>query len=343
MGKFVRTLLGFLLLGCYPMEAAEFWNPMFNAEITTGYRQDNFSWNMSGLHDTPDQLWTMYWKGLQIYEVATKLSYTSCNNYYIRGNGNWGGIYCGSVTARGLGQDVTGTSITSSSTTSSDSRSHHDNFSRIHGDGDNGSVWDGGGAVGYQWMSNGRRFVITPVIGYAFHALNLEMHNARQVVNTIDFPLLLGRIPDLNVRYRPRIQGPFVGFDFITIVEMPCVLLFGTFEFEWDRYRAQGKWNFQDQFIQSWRDSTRGKGMYVNLGFNYRMGCNWYLGIIGTYRNWHGREGRHVPISLTNTLAEPDQIFGTMPAFPPREHLHCKRIQWSSWSVVATLDFRFWD
>lgn len=344
MGKIVRTIFAFLLLGFHQAEGAEFWNPMFNAELTMGYRTDNFSWSMSGLHDTPDQLWTMYWKGLQIYEITTQLSYTSCNNYYIRGNGGYGKIYCGHVTARGMLQDRRGTSVTSSSSSSSsDSRSDHNVFSRIHGDADHGHVWDGKGAVGYQWMSNYRRVVVTPVIGYAYHALSLELHNARQVVNTIDFPILLGKIPNLHSTYKPKIQGPFVGFDFIAIVEMPCVLLFGTFEFEWDEYKARGHWNLNDQFVHSWRDRTRGKGIYVNLGFNYRMGCNWYLGVIGTYRNWHGREGRHVSTSLKNTLEEPDQIFGTMPGFPPRENINVKRIQWSSWSVAATLDFRFWD
>lgn len=342
MRKFWIGLVG-SFLGFLPLQAAEFWNPMFHADLTAGYRQDNFSWNMSGLHDTPDQLWTMYWKGLQIYETTTQLSYTSCNNYSIRGYGAYGVIQGGSVTARGLGQDIYSTSFTSSSTSSSPSRSHHNCFSRIHGDCDSGSVWDGKGAVGYQWMSNGRRFVITPLIGYAYSSLNLQMDDARQTVNTIDFPVLLGKIPDLRVTYSPRIQGPFVGFDMITIVEMPCVLLFGTFEFHWDQYRSNGKWNLQDQFVHSWHDRTTGHGLYVNLGFNYRMGCNWYLGIIGSYRNWHGREGRHVSKSLTNTLPEPDQIFGTMPGLPPREHTNCKRIQWNSWSVAATLDFRFWD
>lgn len=337
----IGTVLGFL--ANLPLEAGEFWNPMFNAEVTAGYRQDNFSWAMSGLHNFPNELWRMNWKGIQIFEVTSQLSYTSCNNYYIRANGGWGTIGGASVTARGRGTNIRDTSFTSSSDSSDSSSSHHNPFSRIHGNSKDGSVWDGSACVGYQWMSNYRRFIFTPVIGYSYHALNYQMSDARQVFNSVDFPVLLGPIHGLHVNYHPRIQGPFVGFDINTILEMPCVLLFGTVEFHWDKYRANGRWNLHDNFVNSWHDSTSGKGLWVNLGFNYRFGCNWYLGVIGSYRNWHGRKGRHVTRSLKNNLEDPDQVFGTMPAFPPGEHTHLKRIQWNSWSVAATLDFRFWE
>ena len=354
-----------LALGFASYAGAEFAQPAFNGEITGGYRKDNFSWSMSGTHNSPEELWEMDWNDLEILESTARFSYTSCNNYTTRINGGYGIIRSGQCKARAnakhkhfhrVGEDSSSSSSSSSrnrggaiddpafntlDNTGRPLRDHHGLYSRINGDAKNGHVIDVQGGFGYQVTSNGRRFVATPMVGYAFRELRLDLRKAKQLVNRIDVPIVLGDIPDLNFRYKPRVQGFWVGLDFEVMVEVPCVILFGSVEYHWDQYRATGNWRLGDQFSTSFKDKTSGTGMIAYLGANYRLGSGWYIGVIGYYRNWHGERGKHSTKSTTNTLANPNQVFGTIPVTGSGTHLN--RIKWNSWSAAITLTYRIWD
>lgn len=345
------TFLGFGALG------AEFSQPMFNADVAVGYRHDNFAWNMSGLCDNPRDHWKMNWKGLEMVETTAQLSYVSCNNYYTRINGGWADILSGQASAAGRRRDHSSSDSSSSSNGGGGSSSSSsawscgsssncncpDIYSRIKGNGNRGNAVQFQGAVGYQFTSNWRRVVVTPVIGYGFNNLHLEMHDATQVVNRRDDPRLLGPIPGLKVNYRPRIRGPFVGFDFLALVEVPCVILFGTAEYHWDQFYARGTWNLQDEFVLKYKQRASGHGIYVNLGFNYRFCPGWYIGAVGAYRNWVGHRGKHSTQSIFNNLESPHMAFGTMPVVPIHRSTKMHNISWNSWSASLSLAFRWYD
>ncbi len=272
---------------------AEFNRPLYDAEIGFGYRHDNFEWSRrhhddsfssssgsmgggssSSSSSSHHNRYKETFKELDILEVSGRISYVTCINYYLRANGNFGEIYKGNARS------------------SRYTRCEHE-ISRIKGKANNGQVWDATAAFGYQFTSNWRRAVIIPVVGWSFHEQNLKFHKARQEVNRIDVPPILGNIPNLHARHKPRWYGPLIGVDFLVSVDEPCVLLFGSAEWHWVQYRAKGNWNFDDLFINRYSQKGHGYGLVANLGFNYRWCRHWYIGILGTYRNFHGaRDGK---------------------------------------------------
>lgn len=345
MGKYwTLVIIGMINIG---LLNAEFNRPVTSLDLWTGYRRDNFHWGIN--HDieldgktsscsssesssSSDScfedctLYRAYWKNLQIYELGARGSYTGCNNYYIRVNGNYGWIY-------------DGRNRLSANTSSS---RPGDETSRIKGDCNRGHVADIQGGVGYSFTSNWRRCIVTPIVGWSYNEMSLFLQNPKQTINYSDAPPLLGNIPNLSYRYKPRWYGFWAGADVLVSVETPCVLLFGSFEYHWAQYHAKGRWNFMDRFVDTYSHRSNGKGFVGYLGFNYRLCRSWYVGIQGAYRNLQFQKGKHKTLRLVNDLANPDMAFGTMPEIPLGTHTHIRRIRWSSWSVSLTLTYRWW-
>lgn len=326
---------------------AEFNRPITSLEVAGGYRHDNFHWSInhdidldgksSSCSSSSDSssssssdcinlpLYRVYWEDLQIYEFSARASYTGCNNYYIRINGDYGRIFDGK----------------NRNSANTDFLDPGQETSRIRG-GAKGHVADLEGGVGYSFTSNWRRCIITPIVGWSYHEQHFGLKNPKQVINYVDVPPLLGDIPGLSFKYKPRWYGFWAGADFLVSVETPCVLLFGSGEYHWTQYHASGDWNFNDNFIQRYSHRSDGRGFTGHIGFNYRIARCWYLGVVGYYRNWQASKGKHRTKFLLNDLDNPDQAFGTMPEIPVGQHGHIRRVRWNSWSASVTLAYRYW-
>lgn len=328
------------LLAVLPVQA-EFNHPIWCSQITGGYRQDHFTWGFrdpnssssssssrSSSSDDEDFLFHQKIESIRIWEVTGWASYATCNNYYWRVNGGYGHIYEGHSTCE----------------SHTDMIHRHNKTSIISSDCKNGYVYDVEAAVGYQVTSNGRRFVGTPVLGYAWHDQVFKFSDAHQKVDRIDAIPFKGRIPHFNYNYRPRWYGPFVGFDFMVSVEVPCLILYGNAEWHWSgKYRASGKWRFDDLFVNNWRDKAISHGVIGNLGLSYYLGDGWYIGVVGYYRHLQAHKGRHKQGAVTNNLPLIAQGFGSMPTLGSDDDTKMNHVSWVSWSAAVTIDFRCFD
>ena len=350
--------VGILALGSL---RAEFNHPIFCGEIASGYRQDSLTWgfhrqegssssstkskinttgtNLSSIFNgsvsssNDDLLFHQDWKTIRIAETTCNFSYTTCNNYYARINGGYGHIMHGEVNSKAFTNLLDPQELTA----------------KIHADGRYGEVMDYEGCVGYQFTSNGRRVVATPVIGYSWHSQCLKMKHATQEYNALDIPARVGKIDRLNFSYKPHWYGMFAGLDFMVMVENPCFVVYGFCEWHWsDKYRAKGKWHlrdhvFHDAFDAHFEDHAIGHGLYGSLGINYRIGCGWYLGIVGYYRHFQAHHGRHDMKKLFSDIPTSRQNFGTIPVLGSDTQTHLQRVNWVSWSAAISVDYRYYD
>lgn len=353
------------LIGAASLQA-EFTQPICNYEIAGGYRHDNFEWNFAGGGNSPDVLWKMKWSDVQLYEVYANVNYATCSNYYIRFSGDAGRIWGGHN--RDSGYAASGERL---------------EFSRIKAKA-KGYVYDATACVGYQWTSNWRRFVGTPVLGYSWRYQYWKSYDANQLKNNPGRllqticpddddkvcnkckrrhkhpercsvrmedslppvgPHRVGDIPGLNVNYDPRWFGPFVGFDWIVSVEVPCLLAFGSVEWHFsEQYRANGRWNHHDRYIQNWSDTSSGHGLLLTLGLDQKICNGWFLGIRAEYRNFQAGKGRHRVDKVIDTREPlPDQKrLDKLFAWMPEVNSKFNRAKWNSYSIEFTIDWRYW-
>ena len=245
----------------------EFNQPISNFEVSGGYRLANFEWGIAGVrhihhdhhdhhehheHDVFGDLWRQKFNNLKMYQVAVNANYTTCNNYYIRINGDIARIYQGSCRNTGYGQrgDISGFF---------NEGSDDETFpiSKISGEADRGYVYDLEACVGYQFTSNGRRFVGTPVVGWSLNYQHLKMNDGHQTLERVT-PLFGHKSV-----YKPRWWGPFVGFDWMVSVEVPCFILFGNLEYHFSKqFRSKGTWNLDPLYALDFRQRSERRWVY---------------------------------------------------------------------------------
>lgn len=337
----MRTFINRIFLGILTSTSlsigAEIYRPISCAELAVGYRHDNFSWTMNDIDSVEGNDWKMRLDEVQMVEVTGRYSYTSCQNYAFRINGGYAQIFKGNMRATGFEENFFNLN---------DHDDEHDDeleYSRITADCNKGEVSDWEAGIGYSFTDNDSRWVFTPLFGWSLHYQNFKLKNPKQIINTVDDPTLLGDIPNFSGYYRPRWYGPWMGMDMIVEVDIPCVVLFGSIEWHWVQFHAKGKWDYNDQYVNKYVQSGHGNGIVATLGLNYKIAPQWYFGVVGGYKNFRGdHKGRQRSNYFVNNLPNPDQVFGTMPAVPSPENTDTKPIKWNSWSIAASLDFRFW-
>lgn len=335
---------------------AEYRPPIFDFEIGVGYRHDNYKMQMQGYKRNPTtdfampskERWRWIWNEIEIVESSATLRYTTCLNYYIRLNADWGRIHNGEGHVDGFAQ-LPGTvekrqidsSDSSNSSSGFETRKHFQHFSRIENKSNRGSVMDFSGCVGYQFRSNGRRCIITPVAGFSYHHQRLEFHHGKQKIDTFDLFPVLGPIPDLHVQYKPRWYGPFIGCDVEVQVDIPCVILFGNLEYHWTQFRTTASWNFADAYINNFNQSSHGNGLIVSGGISHKLECNVWISAFGTYRHFQAEGGQYKTTHHTNRLLFPRQTFGTFPVFDKKKDNDLNAFYWNSWVAGVAFDYRF--
>ncbi len=337
---------GLLSWGLLSMSSlqAEYRPPIFDFEIGVGYRHDNYKMDMAGFVlpssnflGSSQEIWRWKWNEVEIVESSATLRYTSCLNYYVRMYADWGRIHNGEGHLDGFANEPGTGSISGSSI--SDEKYLH--FSRIKNKTNRGSVMDFSGAVGYQFRSNGRRCILTPLLGFSYHHQKLEFHHGKQVIDLFDpFPVL-GDIPDLHVMYKPRWYGPFIGIDWEVQVDVPCVLIYGSAEYHWTQYRTTASWNFSDTFINNFNQNSNGHGLIINGGISQKLQCDIWITAFATYRNFQAKRGKHKTVSSKNKLLFPTQTFGTFPVFNPDRSNKMIKFKWNSWVAGLAFDYRF--
>lgn len=283
------------------------WPSPINVEVGVGYRNDKFSWSIAGPDNTPDILSLLKWEDLRMVEIEGSASYVSCTNYALRISGDYAKIYHGQNTDADFLSD-----------------GKRDLFSYSKNNAGKGHVYDLIAGGGYRVMSNCGRFIATPLAGYSWHGQNLHIYDGHQLIDLVSNDV--GRIRGLNSHYNARWYGPWVGLDFNTRVEC-CAYLFGSFEWHFARYCAEGKWNLRRD-LGPFRHKANGFGYIAVLGANWEILHNFSIGLMGTYRNFRTHHGHE-----SVTIHDGAESF--------RVRLHFNKAKWQSASAVGTIAWRF--
>lgn len=307
------------LLATFNLQA-EFTQPIYNFEVSGGYQLGDYKWAIAGIDDNPYEAWRQKFNNVKMYRLSANMNYTTCNNYYIRVNGNYGKILQGSGRVTGYAEN------------DSDDSDSLTQISKIRGEADKGFVYDLEACVGYQFTSNGRRFLGTPVIGWGLSYQHFKMDRGHQELEDAS--------PSRGHRsvYKPRWWGPFVGFDWILSVDVPCFLIFGKADYFFcNQYRDRGSWNLGHLYSVDFRDRSKGTGMVFNLGCNYKICNGLFVGLLGEYRKFHAGSGKHMTGDSYNYLSSDDAA-----AEMPIGDTKLRYSQWKAYSIELTLDFRYW-
>jgi hypothetical protein len=375
MRKFILTLMA-SLLSCSAAQA--FWPEATDSslEIGVGYRQDTVKWSTnahlggSGYSDysgfsefsSPLRLRSdLKWRNLQIWQIEAVGRYVTCDNIYLRANGDYGWITNG----KNRDSDFFGFGSGSDS-----------EFSRSSSHA-KGHVYDAKLAVGYQWKMCDDSFSIAPLIGYSWHGQHIKDRH----LNFSNFygdndgfgPVLVddccndsyssysnyfsddyyfsgsdyyfesygnsysnnsyGSFGGTNSTYHTRWNGPFIGFDFDYHFWCDWTL-FGGYEFHWARYHAKAKWHFRCDLLDGFHH--RAKNAYGNvfdIGLRWDFCDCWTVALKGEFQWWWANHGRDRALIAETSCGNVDaKCFLSIPL---------RNIKWHSESVSIDLGMVF--
>jgi hypothetical protein len=212
---------------------------------------------------------------------------------------------------------------------------HHVEESEQTASASHGNVADLSAAIGYKFISDSRRTWVSGLLGWSGHAQDLHLSGAEQKEDSLSV-IGVGPLHDLSGSLNARWQGPWVGFDFLTLVDYN-VTVYGSGEWHWASYQANGDWKYGQAYCASIRQRARGYGVKGTLGVDWNFCADWTLGIIGDFQRWSTRSGSNRNKVRYNTLPS-DRIAYV---FPIMEKSALHRVIWISFSVSAQIAYRF--
>lgn len=354
MRKFVLTVMA-SLFSC--SAAYAFWPEAADAslEIGAGYRQDRLEWKTRNRCHSSDRCSEssgisyhscfssdetlnngddvqgrplsgrskVKWRNLNIWEIEGRGKYVTCDNIYLRANGDYGWITSGKnhdSDHREFGRrgERDGADEGFDYNSGSDFE-----FARSHSRA-RGHVYDARLAVGYEFRLCDCSLALVPLVGYSWHGQHIRDRHLKQRCfdenfdQDQDFVFADGRSGGGssdesgssctnnyesffgsssgsgrdNSRYHTRWDGPFIGFDFDYRFWCDWTL-FGTYEFHWAEYHARGHWFFRNDLPDGFRH--RAKNAYGNIfDIGIRMDfCDcWTVAVKGEFQWWYADHGR---------------------------------------------------
>lgn len=336
MRNFFVTLMA-SLLSC--SAAFAFWPEATDSslEIGVGYRQDRLEWKTSSQLNSSYYNYSDYdgsdtflgppiglssklkWRDLQIWQIEATGKYVTCDNLYLRANGDYGWITSG--------KNRDSDSITFGRDNGSDYYGSGNEFEFAHSKSKaKGHVYDARIAVGYQFKWCDDSFSIAPLVGYSWHGQHIQDNHLRQNFYVGDEAVALDDTALAGARYRysddyyfesycsdysyssyssggrnstyhTRWNGPFLGFDFDYRFGFGCGCeldwqIFGTYEFHWAEYHANAKWHLRSDFRDGFHHHAKNAyGNIFDIGVKWDFCECWTLAVKGEFQWWWADRG----------------------------------------------------
>ncbi len=287
--------------------------------LWTGYRQDRLDFNIAGntSGSNPNILSELIWKDLEIWQAGVQGSLRFLPRHspvggLVRLQASFGIITDG----RNQDSDYLG-----------DDRSGE--FSRSNNDAD-GEVWDVSLGAGPQFFLSRDRLRLTPMIGVAIHAQDLEITNGYQSISqpTEDMPLPpLGSFSGLHSSYNALWTGPWTGVE-LQWQPLPGLLLTGGAELHLVYFTADGDWNLRQDFShpKSFEQQAWGEGFQGRAGLAYLASGRWIIQADYFYRRWQADDdGR-------------DRVFF---ADGSTSETRLNEVNWRSQTLTLGVNYRF--
>jgi hypothetical protein len=240
--------------------------------LSTGYRVDNLSWNIAGsIYGTnPNILSELTWSDLETFQATVSGSLLVNGWFYVRGSFGYGWTFSGDS----LDSDFLGNNRTQE-------------YSRSSNSADGGTVLDAAIGAGYQFSFLSDRLRLAPLVGYSYSAQNLALNDGVQVIATPGWTPPVGPIQGLHSTYDASWRGPWLGIDLCGEITKRLIL-FGSFEYHWATYGAEGDLNLRNDLAhsKSFEHDADGKGFFVAFSAEYLLAGPWSLNVSLNYQKW---------------------------------------------------------
>ena len=297
----------------------------FDLELNLGSRVDQFDWNIAGnvAGNSPNIISELTWDDLEIAEVNTKVRIILFNNHFpfggtIRASVNYGEIQNGDNQDSDYGLD-----------------NRTNEWSRSNNAANDGNVWDFTIGTGLAFKTRNRKFTVSPLFGYSYHAQNLTIHDGYQTISRdnpfsldpADNPPPVGPIAGLDSTYDAEWHSGWIGVD-LDFQPSSTFELHGSIELHSAEYEAEANWNLRSDFNHPKsfeHDSDEAIGIVTNLGSKFGV-RNFLLNLDLQYQKWQAEDGITIFYKSDGTTS-------------PLQRLN--EVNWESFSVTAGLTVRF--
>ncbi len=249
------------------------WPPFIKEmefKLGTGYRQDNFYWNVGGFEDQfnddegfPEIATEVMWKDLNIWTVNGELEVITCGDVLLRAEGTWGKIYHGDV----RDSDYAGEERT-------------EEFSRIYAEASKGFVYDLSATIGYRYCYVEGSLFIIPMAGFSYSTQHLHMYDGELVINVDPTTGLVGPIGDIegSQTYKAQWRGPWIGLNLQWNVDY-CFDVFAEYQYHWTEFDGLGDGDLMPEYAGDFKQHAHGKGHLFKVGGEFNFHDGWILGL----------------------------------------------------------------
>jgi outer membrane protease len=291
-----------------PAQAADIKTDL---SLSTGYRVDDFSWNIAGnvSGTNPNVLSELTWSDLEILQTVVSGRALVNERVYLRGSFGYGWAFSGD----NLDADFSGNDRTQE-------------YSRSSNSADGSTVLDAALGLGYQFAFLSGKFRLSPLLGYSYSAQTLTLKDGVQVIATPGRTPPAGPIRGLDSTYDASWLGPWLGIDLaFEITER--ITLFGSLEYHWATFDAECNLNLRNDLAhpKSFEHDADGKGFLIGVSAEYLLGGAWSLNMSFNYQKWSTDPG-HDRVYYVNGSAADTRL---------------NEVNWDSYALMLGLAYRF--
>lgn len=285
--------------------------------LSAGYRTDRLNWHIAGNRQgsDPNIRSELTWSDIEIYQVKVTARTVVRDKIYLRAALDYGTVIDGD----NRDSDYDG-----------DDRTLE--FSRSDNGVDGNDVWDATIGIGPRFSFFSDALVVSPLIGYAVSAQDLNIVDGHQTLSTPPSTVPVGPIGDLDSRYETTWKGPWAGVDLMFSAPIATgpfsmfrFILSG--EYHWVDYEAEANWNLRDDFRHplSFSHDADGDGLTVAAEIFLEAGRRW---------------GISMGINMTRMTAD-DGVDRVYFADGTTQTVQLNDVRWRTVTVEAGLTFRF--
>jgi hypothetical protein len=312
MRKRILSLLLFPILAFFPyLHPAHAADIKADISLSTGFRVDDLNWNIAGnlSGSNPNILSELTWSNLETLQ-ATVSGRALVNGWlYMRGSLGYGWTFDGD----NLDSDFSGNDRTQE-------------YSRSSNSAEGGRLFDGSIGLGYPFSFLSGRLSLSPLVGGSYSAQKLTLRDGVQVIASSPSTPPAGPIQGLDSTYDASWLGPWLGID-VSFAIADKVLLFGSVEYHWAAFEAQGNLNLRNDLAhpRSFEHDADGKGVLLQLGIEYLLTGPWSLNLAFNYQKWSAGPGIDRLYYANGSVAE----------------TRLNEVDWDSYALMLGVVYRF--
>lgn len=278
------------------------------ADLGYGYRRDRLNFDTLDASEDPSLSYNREYEHININMIVGSLKAVTCNNVFLRFQGDYGWVDDGS----GETDYLVGSTLT-------DAYTFHinDNY-----------VWDVNLALGYQFSFCCDAVTFTPLVGYSWHK---QKYNTENWIQTLTNTTLITKtqLPNYKEQFSLDRNGFWVGFD-LSYTLCSCWSIGSGFEWHQACFTGKNNWPTDTTIVPNTVKTETdldgcGHGWLVYGNVNYNFYCNWNASVYANYQSW-----------FVDDMQVGLEEFGAV-----NKQLQTAKIDFRSWTIAALIGYTY--